>query len=134
MSDWRFYQWFAGCSRIRYPAFMTEQTVFHKIVSGEIPAQNVYETDTVLAFKDIHPKAPTHLLFITKKEKDFVPSINDLSESTAHVPGMLIMAAQEFARQKGIAGYQLKFHVGKDGGQEVFYLHLHFLSQQTIES
>ena len=111
---------------------MAESTIFHKIVSGEIPAAKVYETDTVLAFKDIHPKAPTHLLFIAKKEKDFVSSINDLSQSTAHVPGMLIMAAQEFAKQKGIAGYQLKFHVGKDGGQEVFYLHLHFLSQQVI--
>ncbi len=109
-----------------------DRTIFHKIVAGEIPAKKVYETDTVLAFNDIHPKAPLHLLFIAKNERDFVPSINDLTDATAHVPGMLILAAQEFAREQGISGYQLKFHVGKDGGQEVMYLHLHFLSKQKL--
>ncbi len=109
-----------------------ERTIFHKILDGEIPASVVYETDLVLAFRDIHPKAPTHILFIAKKEEDFVPSIHDLTEDTAHVPGLLIRAAQEFATQKGITGYQLKFHVGKDGGQEVMFLHLHFLSQQKV--
>lgn len=109
---------------------MTEPTIFHKIVSGDIPSTRVYETDTVLGFNDIHPKAPTHVLFIAKREEDFVSSISDLTDQTAHVPGMLIRAAQDFAQKQGITGYQLKFHVGKDGGQEVFYLHLHFLSQQ----
>ncbi|MCA9370943.1 MAG: HIT domain-containing protein [Candidatus Peregrinibacteria bacterium] len=111
---------------------MHERTIFHKIVSGDIPCEAVYETDDVLGFKDIHPKAPTHILFIAKREEDFVASINDLTEETAHVPGLLIRAAQDFANQKGMSGYQLKFHVGKDGGQEVFYLHLHLLSQQKV--
>lgn len=111
---------------------MRDQTIFDRIIAGEIPCDAVYETEAVLGFKDIHPKAPTHILFIAKQEKDFVPSINDLTEETAHVPGMLIRAAQEFAKQQGVSGYQLKFHVGKDGGQEVFYLHLHFLSQKSI--
>lgn len=110
---------------------MAEPTIFHKIVSGDIPADSVYETDTVLGFKDINPKAPTHILFIAKREEDFVPSIIDLTEETAHVPTMLIQAAQEFAKDKGLSGYKLTFHCGKDGGQEVFYLHLHLLSQQT---
>ena len=109
-----------------------ERTIFHKIVDGEIPADVVYDTPEVLGFKDIHPKAPTHLLFIAKKPQDFVPSIHDLTDETAHVPGMLIRAAQEFAAEKGICGYQLKFHVGKEGGQEVFFLHLHLLSQQSV--
>lgn len=109
-----------------------EPTIFHKIVSGEIPSDTVYETDDVLGFKDIHPQAPTHILFIAKKEEDFVPSIINLTEETAHVPTMLIRAAQEFAKEKGIEGYQLKFHVGKGGGQEVFYLHLHLLSQEKV--
>jgi diadenosine tetraphosphate (Ap4A) HIT family hydrolase len=113
---------------------MTEQTIFHKIARHEIPASIVFEDDEVLAFKDIHPKAPTHLLFIAKNESDFVPSINDLTEATAHVPGLLIRKAQAFAKAQGIAGYQLKFHVGKDGGQEVFYLHLHFLSGQPLRA
>ncbi|MDD5751063.1 MAG: HIT domain-containing protein [Candidatus Peribacteraceae bacterium] len=111
---------------------MTERTLFHKIRDKEIPAAIVYEDDEVLVFKDIHPRAPTHLLFITKRESDFVPSINDLTAQTAHVPGLLIRKAQAFAMEHGISGYQLKFHVGKAGGQEVFYLHLHFLSEQTL--
>lgn len=110
----------------------TEQTIFHKIVAGEIPCDKVYETDAVLGFKDINPKAPTHILFIAKQAADFVPSINDLTDETAHVPGMLIQAAKEFAAEQGIDGYQLKFHVGKGGGQEVFYLHLHLLSQTKL--
>lgn len=111
---------------------MTTDTIFHKIARHEIPADIVYEDDEVMAFKDIHPKAPIHLLFITKKDADFVPSIDDLTPSTAHVPGLLIRKAQKFAQEHGINGYQLKFHVGKDGGQEVFYLHLHFLSEQKL--
>lgn len=116
-----------------YYLVMSDRTIFHKIIDREIPASIVYETDEVLAFKDIHPKAPTHMLFIAKKEKDFVPSINDLTEATAHVPGLLIRAAQAFAKEQGITGYQLKFHVGKGGGQEVWFLHLHFLSEERLK-
>ncbi len=112
---------------------MAERTLFHRIRDHEIPATIVFEDDEVLAFKDIHPKSPTHLLFIAKNDSDFVPSIDDLTEQTAHVPGLLIRKAQAFAKAHGISGYQLKFHVGKDGGQEVFYLHLHFLSGQPLQ-
>ena len=113
---------------------MTEDTIFHKILRKEIPANVVYEDDDVLVFKDIHPKATTHLLFIAKKAEDFVPSIADLTDKTEHVPLLLIRKAQQFAQDNGIDGYQLRFHVGKGGGQEVFYLHLHFLSQETVEN
>ena len=113
---------------------MSEVTIFHKIVAGEIPADVVYENDSVLAFKDINPKMNTHLLFIPKKQEDFVASIADCTDATAHVPGMLISAAREFAEKQGIDGYKLTFHVGKGGGQEVFYLHLHFLSNQSLSS
>lgn len=111
---------------------MSERTIFHKIRDHEIPATVVYEDNDVLAFKDIHPKARTHLLFIAKKDKDFLPSILDLSAETAHVPGMLIQKAHDFAKAHGIDGYRLQFFVGAKGGQEVFYLHLHFLSEQTL--
>ena len=104
---------------------MTALTIFHKILAKEIPATVVYEDDEILAFKDIHPKAATHLLFIPKH---FVASIADVTPETAHLPGMLILKAQRFAQEKGIDGYKLTFHVGKGGGQEVPYLHLHFLS------
>lgn len=112
---------------------MIERTIFHKIIDKEIPATVVYETDEVLAFKDIHPKAPTHLLFIAKKPENFVPSIIDLTDATAHVPGLLIRAAQQFAKEQGISGYKLTFHCGKGGGQEVWYLHLHFLSEERMK-
>lgn len=108
---------------------MSEPTIFHKILSKEIPATVVYEDDDVLAFKDINPKAPTHLLFIPKT---FIASIADVSEETSHIPGMLIQKAKEFAASKNIHGYKLTFHVGKGGGQEVMYLHLHFMSQQQL--
>ena len=108
---------------------MNERTIFHKIIDKEISAKIVYEDDEVLAFRDIHPKAPTHLLFIPKH---FVASIADVTPETAHLPGMLILKAQKFAEEKGIRGYKLTFHVGKGGGQEVFSLHLHFMSQETF--
>ncbi len=113
---------------------MTEPTIFHKIVSKEIPSEVVFETDEVLAFKDVNPKAPTHILFIPKKEEHAVASIIDITDETEHVPSMLIRAAQKFAKVEGIEGYKLTFHCGKGGGQEVFYLHLHFLSQQSLRS
>ena len=108
---------------------MTDVTIFHRIRDKEIPADIVYEDEDVLVFKDIHPKAPTHILFIPRH---FVASIADVTPETAHIPGMLILKAQRFAKEKGIAGYKLTFHVGKEGGQEVMYLHLHFLSDQIL--
>lgn len=113
-----------GLSR---PLMTPEPTVFHKILAKEIPADVVYEDQEVLAFRDIHPKAATHILFIPKH---FVASIADVTAETAHIPGLLILTAQEFAKQKGIDGYKLAINVGKSGGQEVPYLHLHFLSDQ----
>lgn len=108
---------------------MTEPTIFHRIIAREIPADIVYEDDDVIVFKDIHPKAPTHLLFVPKH---FVASVADIDDSTKDLPGMLILKAQEFAKAKNINGYKLTYHVGKGGGQEIFYLHLHFLSQQQL--
>ena len=105
------------------------ETIFHKILRKEIPAKIEYEDDEVLVFHDIHPKAATHLLFVPKH---FVASMIDLTPETAHLPGLLILKAQKFAREKGMDGYRLTFHVGKGGGQEVFYLHLHFLSEQKL--
>lgn len=109
-----------------------EKTIFHKIRDKELPADIVYEDEDVLMFTDIHPKAKTHLLLIPKKDTDIIASISDMTAETAHVPGMLIQKAQEFAKKQGISGYKLLFNVGRDGGQEVFYLHLHFLSESSL--
>lgn len=110
---------------------MEQITIFHKIRDKQIPADVVYEDDEVMAFKDIHPKAPTHLLFIPKH---FVASIAGITPETAHLPGMLILKAQKFAKEQGIAGYKLTFHVGKEGGQEVPYLHLHFMAERELKN
>lgn len=106
-----------------------ERTVFHKIIDREIPADIVLDDDDVLVFKDIHPKAPTHLLFIPKR---FVASIADITDGTADIPGMLIQKAQQFAAKNNLGGYKLMFNVGKEGGQEVMYLHLHLMSQKAL--
>lgn len=107
------------------------ETVFHKILAGTLPSKVAYQDDEVLAFHDIHPKAKTHILFIPKH---FVESIATVTPETAHIPGMLLLKAQKFAHEQGIDGYKLTFHVGKGGGQEVPYLHLHFLSEQNLRS
>lgn len=106
-----------------------DRTVFHKIIDREIPASIVYEDADVLAFKDIHPQATTHLLFVPKT---FVESVAHAEDATEHIPGMLIAAAKRFAKTQGIRGYKLTYHVGKEGGQEVPYIHLHFLSSQSL--
>lgn len=105
------------------------RTIFHKIIDREIPSTIVYEDDDVLAFKDIRPQAATHLLFVPKT---FLESVAHVSPETQHIPGMLILKAQRFAKERGIDGYKLTFHVGKHGGQEVPYIHLHFLSPQAL--
>lgn len=111
---------------------MAEQTIFHRILTKEIPASVVYEDEDVLGFLDIHPKAPTHVLFIPKHVD--VATINDLTEKTAPVMGKLFLAAKKFAEEQGMAnGYRLQVNVGKGGGQEVMYLHLHFQSQQEMK-
>ncbi len=108
---------------------MTPDTIFHKILRKEIPANIAYEDDDVLVFHDIHPQAALHLLFVPKY---FVASIADIAPETATIPGMLILKAQAFAKKQGIDGYKLVIHVGNNGGQEVMYLHLHFLSEQKL--
>lgn len=108
---------------------MEERTLFHRIRDKELPAEIVFEDEEAVAFKDIHPKAPTHLLFIPTT---YVQSIIHITPDTEAIPGMLIVKAKEFAERNNYHGYKLVFHVGKTGGQEVPYLHLHFLAQQEM--
>lgn len=109
---------------------MSDPTVFHKILAKEIPAEFVYEDEHVVGFLDIHPKAPTHVLLVPK---EFVASVADLTEETSVAMARLALAAKRFADTQGIDGYRLQVNVGKGGGQEVFYLHVHFLSQQALK-
>ena len=101
-------------------------TIFTKIINKEIPADIVYEDDTVLAFRDIHPLAPVHILIIPKKE---IPSINDLEDSDQALMGKMVLVARNIARDLNISekGYKLLFRVGEHGGQEIEHIHLHLI-------
>lgn len=101
-------------------------TIFDKIIAKEIPADIVFETDEIIAFKDIHPLAPVHVLIIPKKP---IASIADLEDTDALLAGKMIIAARDIARDLNISekGYKLLFRVGRDGGQEIPHIHLHLL-------
>lgn len=107
-------------------------TIFSKIISKEIPADIVFESDNVLAFKDINPKAPVHILIIPKIE---IPKVTDLKGSEhAALLGEMIDAANKIAKDFGIAdeGFRLVFNCGDNGGQEVYHLHLHLLGGRKM--
>lgn len=106
---------------------MAEETIFTKIIRREIPADIIYETDEVLAFKDISPQAPTHILIIPKKP---IVSVREAEEEDALVLGKCLLAAKAVAEQLGVAedGYRLVANCGAEAGQTVFHLHFHLLS------
>lgn len=106
-------------------------TIFKKIIDREIPADIVYEDEHVLAFKDIDPQAPVHILIIPKKE---IPTINDVEEADALALGRLFVAAKKIAQDQGIAddGYRVIVNVGHHGGQEVFHLHMHLVGGRRL--
>jgi histidine triad (HIT) family protein len=106
-------------------------TLFSKIIRREIPANIVYEDDHVLAFRDIHPQAPVHVLFVPKKP---VPTLNDLQPEDAELAGRLLLAAAAYARKEGFAekGYRVVINCNGDGGQTVFHLHLHVLAGRQM--
>lgn len=109
-------------------------TIFAKIIRREIPADIVYEDDDVLAFKDIAPQAPIHVLFIPKHGA--VPTLNDLTPDNAGMVAKLFLAASAWARAQGFAddGYRCVINCNADGGQTVFHLHLHLLAGKALKS
>ncbi|MDR3628045.1 MAG: histidine triad nucleotide-binding protein [Ignavibacteriaceae bacterium] len=108
------------------------ETIFSKIIRKEIPVDIVYETETVLAFRDINPQAPVHVLIIPKVE---IPKITDLDGKThGQLLGELFDAANKIANDLGIAedGFRLVFNCGSNGGQDVFHLHMHLLGGRKM--
>lgn len=107
------------------------ETIFAKIIRREIPAQIVYEDEHVLAFKDIHPQAPVHVLFVPKQA---VATLNDLTDDQAELVGRLTLAAARYAKQEGFAerGYRTVMNCNADGGQTVFHIHLHLLAGRSL--
>ena len=101
-------------------------TIFHKIISREIPADIVFENDRIIAFKDIAPLAPVHILFVPKTT---LPTLDAATPDDAQIMGELMLAAADYARQIGIAsdGYRVVMNCNDHGGQTVYQMHLHLL-------
>ncbi|MCL2924018.1 MAG: histidine triad nucleotide-binding protein [Trichodesmium sp. MAG_R04] len=111
---------------------MSEQdTIFSKIIRREIPADIVYEDETTLAFKDINPQAPIHILVIPKKP---IPKLADAVPEDQILMGNLLFTAKRVAEEQGIQdGYRVVINNGLDAGQTVFHLHLHILGGRTMK-
>jgi histidine triad (HIT) family protein len=105
---------------------MAEKTIFQRIIDREIPAKIAYEDEHCLAFEDIHPAAPTHLIVIPKRA---IPSVDGVGEADEAVVGHLFAAMRTIAAQRGIRnGYRVVTNCGRDAGQEVMHLHFHMLA------
>ena len=106
-------------------------TLFARIIRREIAADIVHEDDDVLAFRDINPQAPVHVLFIPKKP---VATLNDAGAGDALLIGKLALSAARWAKQQGLAenGYRCVINCNRDGGQTVFHLHLHLLAGRQM--
>ena len=106
-------------------------TIFSKIIRREIPADIVYEDDEVLAFRDVNPQTPVHVLFIPRQP---MPTLNDATPDDAVLLGKLLLAAVAYAKKEGFAeqGYRTVINCNEDGGQTVFHLHVHLLAGRRL--
>ncbi|MDP6854046.1 MAG: HIT domain-containing protein [Arenicellales bacterium] len=110
---------------------MSEETLFSKIVKGELPADIVFQDKLVTAFRDINPQAPTHILIVPNK---IIPTVNDVTEEDEGTLGHMFVVARQLAEAEGIAkdGYRLLVNCGVHGHQEVFHLHMHLVGGQPL--
>jgi len=101
-------------------------TLFERIIAGELPADVVHRDDRVIAFRDIHPRAPVHILVVPIKP---IPTANDIADDDEALIGRLFTVARDLAKREGIAddGYRLIINCNRHGGQEVYHLHVHLL-------
>lgn len=108
-----------------------QETIFSKIIRREIPADILYQDELVTAFRDINPQAPTHVLVVPNKP---IPSLNEATEADEAVLGRLFTVAAKLAQNEGIAekGYRVMVNCGRDGGQEVYHLHMHLFGGRRL--
>jgi histidine triad (HIT) family protein len=111
---------------------MSGDTIFGKIIRKEIPANIVYEDDLCLAFTDISPQAPTHILVIPKQP---IPKLSDVTVADKELLGHLLLTVKKVADNAGLAetGYRVVINTGNDGGQTVFHLHMHILGGRSMQ-
>ena len=105
---------------------MEKDCIFCQIAHGQTSTEILYQTDTLVVFKDINPHAPVHLLFVPKRH---IRSVNDLTGADQDILAELVMVAKEMAKEHGVdqSGYKLLYNVEKGGGQVIFHLHLHLM-------
>jgi histidine triad (HIT) family protein len=105
--------------------------IFCKILSGQAPAQFVYQDEQVVAFRDIHPAGPIHILIIPRRH---IASVNDLEEPDEALMGHLFIVARQIATQEGVdqTGYRLIVNTGPHSGQAVFHIHMHLIGGQRM--
>jgi histidine triad (HIT) family protein len=105
--------------------------LFCKISAGAIPAAMVFEDDEIMAFRDLHPQAPTHLLLIPRQH---IATINDTTDENQALLGKMILRAKKIAQAEGFsdAGYRLIFNINPNGGQTVYHIHLHLLGGRQM--
>lgn len=110
---------------------MAEETIFSKIVRREIPADIVYQDELVTAFRDINPRAPTHILIIPNT---LIPTVNDVTAEHEAALGRLFTVARKIAAEQGIAehGYRLIVNCNQHGGQEVYHIHMHLVGGHAL--
>lgn len=108
-----------------------QDCIFCKIIRQEIPSEVVYEDDDILAFKDIYPAAPVHILIIPKKH---IASVNEITEEDVKIIGNIFLVIKRLATDLGVAesGYRVVTNIGRDGGQEVGHLHYHLLAGKPL--
>ena len=109
---------------------MAEKTLFQKIIDREIPSDIVYEDDQCVAFRDVNPQAPTHILIVPRKP---IPTLDDLTDEDAPLVGHLFLVAKQIAADEGLTGgYRTVFNCGEEAQQSVFHLHLHLLGGRSF--
>jgi histidine triad (HIT) family protein len=108
-----------------------QDDLFLKIINRDIPADIVYETQDILAFRDINPQAPTHILIIPKEP---IPTMNDIQDDHAELIGRMFLVAAELAKGEGFAedGYRVVMNCNRAGGQAVYHIHLHLLGGRQM--
>ena len=110
---------------------MSEKTLFERIIDREISAAIIYEDDHCIAFRDINPQAPTHVLVVPRKP---IPSLDDVADDEAALAGHLLLVARKLAADEGLTdGYRVVINCGRDGGQSVDHLHVHLLGGRKLK-
>ena len=110
---------------------MEEETVFSQIIDKKIPAEILYEDEEVVAFKDINPQAPVHVLIVSRKK---IPKLTAIKEDDTLLMGKMVVIAQKIASEQGLEedGFRLLMNQGKFGGQTIYHLHFHLLGGRRL--